>query len=76
MLQDQDGVEVLIHGEDGRVRSTLTIRQVEEQDESQDAALRADAIRITPSIERLRAIIARRLPVEGADLDADPADLY
>ncbi len=76
MLQDQDGVEVLIHGEDGRVRSSLKIRQFDDLDEAEDAALRAEALRITPSNDRLRAIIARRLPVEGADLEADPADLY
>jgi Uncharacterized protein conserved in bacteria (DUF2188) len=76
MLQDQDGVEILIHGEDGRVRSSVTIHQVDDLTEAEDAALRAEALRITPSNERLRAIIARRLPVEGADLEADPADLY
>jgi hypothetical protein len=77
MLQDRYGVEVLVHGEDGRVRSSLTIRQVEDEtDEAEDAALRAEALRRTPSYARIKAGIARRLPVEGADLDADPADLY
>ncbi len=79
MLQDRDGVEVMVHGEDGRVRSSLTIRQVEDdldEDEAEDAALRAEAMRRTPSYARWKAGIARRLPVEGADLEADPADLY
>jgi Uncharacterized protein conserved in bacteria (DUF2188) len=85
MIKHRDRVLVLVHGQDGRLRSSLTIRQVDEDfdedfdedlDEAEEAALRAEAMRITPSYDRLRAGIARRLPVEGADLEADPADLY
>src|SRR4051794_36965373 len=57
MLQDGDGVEVLVHGEDGRVRSSLTIRRVD-GDEAEDASLRAEALRITPGLARLRAGLA------------------
>jgi hypothetical protein len=32
MLEDRDGAEVVVHHEDGRVRSSLTIRQVEADD--------------------------------------------
>jgi hypothetical protein len=42
----------------------------------QEEADRAEALRITPSYARIKAGLARRLPVEGADLEADPADLY
>ena len=60
MLQSRDGVEVLVHGEDGRIRSSLTIRQVvDDLDEAKDAALRAEAERITPRRAQLDAMIAR-----------------
>ena len=75
MLEDRDGAEVVVHDEDGRVRSSLTIRQVE-ADDSDDPAARAKALRLAPSNARLRAGIARRLPVEDADLEADPAELF
>ena len=69
MLQDQDGAEVLVHGEDGQVRSSLTIRQVvDDLDEAEDAALRAEALRITPSNERLRAMIGI-IPLPPGDYD-------
>jgi hypothetical protein len=42
----------------------------------QEEANRAEALRIAPSYARIKAGIARRLPVEGADLEADPTDLY
>ena len=59
MLQDEDEAEVLIHGKDGRVRSSLTIRQVvDDPDEDEDAKLRAEAERITPRRAQLDALIA------------------
>jgi hypothetical protein len=42
----------------------------------QEEADQAEAMRRAPSYARLKAGLARRLPVEGADLEADPADLY
>jgi hypothetical protein len=42
----------------------------------QEEADRAEALRLAPSIARLKAGMARRATVEGADLEADPADLY
>ena len=69
MLQDRDGVEVLVHGEDGRVRSSLTIRQVDDAiDEAEDAAIRAEALRITPSYARLKAGIGK-YPLPPGDFD-------
>jgi Uncharacterized protein conserved in bacteria (DUF2188) len=66
MLQGRDGVEVLVHGEDGRVRSSLTIRQIEDDiDEAEDAALRAEAFRRTPSYARLKAGIGKYPPPQG-----------
>ena len=41
-----------------------------------DQAASGEALRITPSDDRLKAGLARRLPLEGVDLDADPADLH
>jgi hypothetical protein len=77
LVKDRDEAEVVIHHEAGHVLSSLTIRQVYvDLDEAEDAALRAEAMRRTPSYARLKAGIARRLPIEGADLEADPADLY
>ena len=69
LVKDRDEAEVVIHGEDGRVRSSLTIRQVEgDGDEAEDAALRAEALRITPSNERLRAMIGK-FPLPPGDYD-------
>lgn len=71
MLQGRDGAEVLVHGEDGRVRSSLTIRRVEDDpDEAEDAALRAEALRITPSNDRLRAMIGK-FPLPPGDYDGE-----
>jgi Uncharacterized protein conserved in bacteria (DUF2188) len=75
MLEDRDGAEVVVHHEDGRVRSSLTIRQAE-ADDRDDPAARAEALRLAPSNARLLAGIARRLPVEGANLEADPAESF
>jgi hypothetical protein len=68
MLQDRDAAEILVHGEDGRVRSSLTIRQVD--DEPEDAALRAEAPRITPSYAPLKAGIGK-YPLPPGDFDAE-----
>jgi Uncharacterized protein conserved in bacteria (DUF2188) len=73
LVHDLDGAEVVVHGADGQVRSSLTIRQVgppmevlrtsgqgDDLDEAEDVALRAEAERITPSGDRLKAMISRR----------------
>jgi hypothetical protein len=69
--------EVIVHGPGGGIRSSMTIRRLRPSfDSTDEPAARAEALRITPSTARLKAGIVRRLPVDGADLEADPADLY
>ncbi len=68
MLQNRDAAEVFVHSEDGRVRSSLTIRQVE-ADDSDDPAARAEALRLAPSNARLLAGIGKYPPPLGDDDD-------
>jgi Uncharacterized protein conserved in bacteria (DUF2188) len=75
LVKDLAEAEVLIHGEDGRVRSSLTVRQFDEDiQEAEDAALRVEAERITPSADRLRAMIARR-PASTIDYSLEDDEL-
>jgi Uncharacterized protein conserved in bacteria (DUF2188) len=84
MVEELEGGAVIIHERGGHISSRLVITNyrfafdrldAELIDDSDDPAARAEALRITPSTARLRAGIGK-YPVEGADLDADPADLY
>jgi hypothetical protein len=67
MLEDRDGWEVVVHDEDGRVRSSLTIRWVEasDGDDGDDPAARAEALRLAPSYARLKAGIGKYSPPPG-----------
>jgi hypothetical protein len=59
-LRDLAEAEVIVHDPEGRVRSSLTIRQVDDGlDDSDDPAARAEALRITPSNARLLAGIGK-----------------
>jgi hypothetical protein len=68
LVKDRDEAEVVVHDEDGRVLSSLTIRQVE-ADDSDDPAARAEALRLAPSNARLRAGIGKYPPPPGDDDD-------
>jgi hypothetical protein len=80
LVAEPGEAEVIVHEAGGGIRSSMRIRRFrpsfDSPDDLDDPAARAEALRMTPSTARLRAGIARRLPVEGADLEADPADLY
>jgi hypothetical protein len=81
LVSNLEEAEVIVHQPDGSIGRVVTIRAAFDRldaeliDDSDDPAARAVALRITPSTARLRAGIGK-YPIEGADLDADPADLY
>jgi Uncharacterized protein conserved in bacteria (DUF2188) len=75
-LRDLDEAEVIVHDTDGRVRSSLMIRQVGPPEaDAEEADLRRRAQEVMPGVESLLRL-ARTPSAVGADLDADPADLY
>jgi hypothetical protein len=80
LVSNLEEAEVIVHQPDGSIGRVVTIRAAFDRldaeliDDSDDPAARVEALRITPSNERLRAMIGK-FPVEGADFDADPADL-
>jgi hypothetical protein len=77
MLQNLEEAEVIVHDSDGRVVTCLSIRHfpadVDRVDDADDAALRAEALRITPSNDRLRAMIGKfSLPPGDYDSEEIP----
>ena len=78
MVRDREEAEVLVHDPDGSIRSSLTIRRyrpafdslearliLDRIDDSDDPTARAEALRITPSNDRLRAGIGKNPPPPG-----------
>ena len=76
MVSDRGETDVIVHEPDGSIRSSVKILRppfdrldtrvvLEDHDEAEDAALRAEAMRITPSYARLKAGIGKYPPPPG-----------
>ena len=82
LARERTAVEVVVHGPDGSILSNLSIRHAGEElpgweadfDQSEDEALRREAMRIMPSRAELRAMIGR-LPPSSIDYSMEDDEL-